>query len=96
MSLEGWIFMVGIRVFDVGGLIVWLIWFTRLRDEDDEGDDDGGSAWEPPPEWPPPLPDAAPWPSRRRDHSGDRVPTPAAARRAPRTVPSSSGPRGDR
>ena len=24
--------MVGFRVFDVGLLIVWLIWFFRLRD----------------------------------------------------------------
>ena len=36
--------MVGFRVFDVGLLIVWLIWFFRLRDDDDEshGDDGGG------------------------------------------------------
>jgi erythritol transport system permease protein len=25
VTLEGWIFMVGLRVFDVGALIVWLI-----------------------------------------------------------------------
>ena len=42
MSLEGWIFMVGLRVFDVGALVVWLVWFFRLRDDDDDdGDDDG-------------------------------------------------------
>jgi hypothetical protein len=40
MSTEGWIFMVGFRVFDVGLLVAWLIWFFRLRD-------DGG---EPPPD----------------------------------------------
>ncbi|HEX8103799.1 MAG TPA: hypothetical protein VF533_14380, partial [Solirubrobacteraceae bacterium] len=41
MTLQGWIFMVGLRVFDVGGLIIWLVWFFKLRDEDDDdpGDD---------------------------------------------------------
>jgi hypothetical protein len=34
--------MVGFRVFDVGLLIVWLIWFFRLRDDDDDSHDDGG------------------------------------------------------
>ena len=36
--------MVGFRIFDVGLLIVWLIWFFRLRDDDDDsrGDDGGG------------------------------------------------------
>jgi hypothetical protein len=33
--------MVGFRVFDVGLLIVWLVWFFRLRDDDDRPDDDG-------------------------------------------------------
>ena len=33
--------MVGFRVFDVGLLVVWLIWFFRLRDDDDAQDDDG-------------------------------------------------------
>jgi hypothetical protein len=43
MSPEGWIFLVGFRVFDVGLLVVWLIWFYRLRDDgDEEPDDDGG------------------------------------------------------
>jgi hypothetical protein len=44
VTTEGWIFMVGFRVFDVGLLIVWLIWFFRLRDDDDDtrGDDGGG------------------------------------------------------
>src|SRR6185437_8632682 len=41
VSLEGWIFMVGLRVFDVGALVVWLVWFFRLRDDDDDGEDDG-------------------------------------------------------
>ena len=41
--------MVGFRVFDVGLLILWLVWFFRLRDdgsdsppEDDEGGGGGG------------------------------------------------------
>ncbi len=41
MTTEAWIFMVGFRVFDVGLLIVWLVWFFRLRDDDDRSDDDG-------------------------------------------------------
>ena len=40
MTTEGWIFMVGFRVFDVGLLIVWLVWFFR-RMRDDDADDDG-------------------------------------------------------
>ena len=61
--------MVGLRVFDIGALIVWLIWFFRLRDDDDDADDGrggGGNAPEPDtPKGPPgglrlPLPDAAP------------------------------------
>ena len=46
MSTEGWIFMVGFRIFDVGLLILWLVWFLRTRDDadpnDDGGDDHGG------------------------------------------------------
>jgi hypothetical protein len=41
VTTEGWIFMVGFRIFDVGLLIVWLVWFFRLRDDDDRTDDDG-------------------------------------------------------
>src|SRR3954447_26333038 len=33
--------MVGFRIFDVGLLIVWLVWFFRLRDDDDQSDDGG-------------------------------------------------------
>jgi hypothetical protein len=40
--------MVGFRVFDVGLLIVWLIWFFRLRDDDDDSHDDGGGGGEGP------------------------------------------------
>jgi hypothetical protein len=55
VSTEGWIFMVGFRIFDVGLLVFWLIWFFRLRDDDagpsDEGsDDDGGGPPVHPPE----------------------------------------------
>ena len=35
--------MVGFRVFDVGLLVLWLVWFFRLRDaDDDQPDDEGG------------------------------------------------------
>jgi hypothetical protein len=98
VTLEGWIFMVGLRVFDVGALIVWLVWFFRLRDDDDDGDDfgrGGDDAPEPEPSGPEgpgglqlPLPNAAPWPVRRRDHGGDQAPVPATTRRgAPEPVP---------
>ncbi|CAN5140854.1 MAG: hypothetical protein ACR2F4_02110 [Thermoleophilaceae bacterium] len=43
--MEGWIFMVGFRVFDVGLLILWLVWFFRLRSDGSDTppeDDDGG------------------------------------------------------
>ena len=46
MTTEGWIFMIGFRVFDVGLLVVWLIWFFRLRDDGDDpsGEDGGGGS----------------------------------------------------
>jgi hypothetical protein len=97
MTLEGWIFMVGLRVFDVGALILWLVWFFRLRDDDDDGDDDGrgdGGTGGPDPASPGPgglrfpLPDADPWPVRRRDHDGDRTAEPLSPRRGlPEPVP---------
>jgi hypothetical protein len=34
--------MVGFRVFDVGLLIVWLVWFFRLRDDQDDLPEEGG------------------------------------------------------
>lgn len=53
MSTEAWIFVVGFRVFDVGLLIVWLVWFFRLRDEGSDHPDDesggGGGGSEPQP-----------------------------------------------
>ena len=74
--------MVGLRVFDVGGLIIWLVWFFKLRDDDADDEDDGPGGSGPPepdaPDSPPdgglplPMPDAQPWPRRRRDHNGDR------------------------
>lgn len=42
MSTEGWIFMVGFRVFDVGLLVAWLVWFFRLRDDGEDPPDDSG------------------------------------------------------
>jgi hypothetical protein len=41
VTTEGWIFMVGFRIFDVGLLVVWLVWFFRLRDDDSGQEDDG-------------------------------------------------------
>jgi hypothetical protein len=42
MTTEGWIFMVGFRVFDVGLLVLWLIWFFRLRDDGEEPPEEEG------------------------------------------------------
>ena len=98
MTLEGWIFMVGLRVFDVGGLIIWMVWFFKLRESDDDepyGDDGPGGDDRTPPSPEPapgpsglelPKPDAEPWPHRRRDHTGDRPGVGAPARR-PHRVP---------
>ena len=82
--------MVGLRVFDVGALVVWLVWFFRLRDDDDDDGDDfrRGKDDDREPEEPCgpgglklPLPDAQPWHSRRRDSHGDRRGTPVPTRR---------------
>jgi hypothetical protein len=86
VTLTGWIFMVGLRVFDIGALVLWLVWFFRLGD--DEDDDGGGGPGGPgrggDPDGGPPLPDADPWPERRRDHLGDRPSaTPPSHRRTP-------------
>jgi hypothetical protein len=90
VSLEGWIFMVGLRVFDVGALVVWLVWFFRLRDDDDDDGDDfrrgKGDGREPEEPCGPgglrlPLPESQPWHSRRRDHAGDRRGAPITTRR---------------
>ena len=94
MSLEAWIFMVGLRVVDLGALVVWLIWFHRqCNQEDDEPDGEDfrrGPEPQDEPRLPPtggtgldiPLADAAPWPARRRDH-GDSGPARRPARRQP-------------
>src|SRR4051794_15152365 len=96
VSLEGWIFMVGLRVFDVGALVVWLVWFFRLRDDDDDDGDDyrRGPGDAPEPEEPCgggglrlPLPVSQPRHARLRDHAGDRTGPPAPHRRAPHPVP---------
>ncbi len=89
--------MVGLRVFDVGALVVWLVWFFRLRDdEDDDGDDYRGGDEDAPGPDPKggggfrlPLPDAAPWPTRRRDHLGGVTPRgePQRRRGVPQPVP---------
>ena len=89
--------MVGLRVFDVGALVVWLVWFFRLRDDDDDGEDFGrghGDGSEPEEPCGPgglrlPLPDAAPWPVRRRDHLGgvEHRPEPQRRRGVPQPVP---------
>lgn len=78
VSTEGWIFMIGLRVFDVGLLIVWLVWFFRLRDDDGSDDDGGGGGGggpEPDPRDDPgggglglPLGTATPGKRRLRDH----------------------------
>ena len=34
--------MVGFRVFDVGLLVVWLVWFFRLRDDETDPPEEGG------------------------------------------------------
>jgi hypothetical protein len=106
VTLQGWIFMVGLRVFDLGALIVWLVWFFRLRDDDDDDGDGGGPGGgraEPePPDAPRgglelPRPDADPWPTRRRDHAGDRPAATPPARDVPQPVrrraPSTEAPR---
>ncbi len=83
--------MVGLRVFDVGLLIAWLVWFFRLRDTDeDDPPDDGGSGGGPEPD-----DDAGPSgpgqrvpPAKRRPraHGGTRS-RQAPSRRGGRPVP---------
>jgi hypothetical protein len=77
MTTQGWVVMVGVRLLDVALLVVWLVWFFRLRDDgDDAGGGPGGGGPGPTPDPPPrdgprfelPLPDARPWPHRLRDH----------------------------
>jgi hypothetical protein len=93
VSTEGWVFMVGFRVFDVGLLIVWLVWFFRLRDDEDPPEDDGpgGGGPEPKPDDGPgggglrlPLGPADPGKRRLRDHVR---PGGSVRRRGPEPVP---------
>jgi hypothetical protein len=83
VSTQAWIFLVGLRALDLGALLAWLVWFFRLREEPDDGDDGGGGGGGPElgPSLPSggprdgvPLPDAAPWPVRLRDHASRRRP----------------------
>lgn len=70
------------RVLDLGGMVVWLIWYFRHRDEPDDdwrdwddGDDPSPGPEPPSPQGPGarvPLPDADPWPARLRDHTAPR------------------------
>ena len=87
MTLEGWIFMVGLRVFDVGALVVWLVWFFKLRDdEDDDGDDfrrDDEDAPDPDPRGPPGLRA----PAARRHAVARAPPRPPRRRDAPPRAP---------
>jgi hypothetical protein len=91
VSAEGWIFMVGFRIFDVGLLLLWLVWFLRTRDDadpnDDGGDDPGGG---PPLQPPEPsggggiglfAPGTIPTGRRVRDHT--RTPRPLRRRPVP-------------
>jgi hypothetical protein len=97
VSTEGWIFMVGFRIFDVGLLIVWLVWFFRLRDDDDPSEDEGpgGGGPEPTPGGGPgggglrlPLGPAAQGGPRRREHGGlPRLPRRRGAEPIPGPVP---------
>src|SRR5687767_434421 len=75
--------MVGFRIFDVGLLVLWLVWFFRLRDDsdppEDGGEDEGGGG---PPLDPPdpsgdgglalPLGGVVSQGRRVRDHAGGR------------------------
>jgi hypothetical protein len=92
VSTQGWIFLVGLRVFDLGGLVLWLVWFFRQDRRDDGRDDDGGGGGgggSDPPDRPQPggpgldlpIADSRPWPTRLRDHGSPRrpVPTPRVA-----------------
>ncbi len=79
MTLEGWIFMVGLRVVDVGGFCAWLFWFFRIRDDttDDLVDEDeGGEEFRPRWGQADPEPDPRPSPSGFELPLGDSSPWP--------------------
>ena len=89
MSSQAWIFMVGFRIFDVGLLIVWLVWFFRLRDSGDDPPEDGGGGGGESPE---PRPRRGPGGGGLRLPSG-RVPTGPARRRDGHGRPRTQRPR---
>ena len=85
MSTQAWVFMVGFRVFDVGLLVVWMVWFFRLRSDGDEPPEDGGGGGGPEPDtrpdgpgggggMPHPVGRLRPAPARLRDRRGARRP----------------------
>ena len=83
--------MVGFRVFDVGLLVIWLVWFFRLRDDDDDSRPGGGGIKLPLGAWTlgrGRVRDHSRRPGleRRRDHM-PRVPAPARVRRPSSPVP---------
>jgi hypothetical protein len=100
MSTSGWIFMIGFRVLDVGLLVVWLVWFFRLRDDDDSeggGGGPGGGGHEPEPRPGPGGGGGLALPlghwhsgSRLRDHG---KPHHRATRRGSEQLPATSPPR---
>src|SRR4051794_9695401 len=67
--------MVGLRVFDIGALVVWLVWFFKLRDDEDDEGGGGPGGGGGGPDGGPPLPDAGPWPRRRRGPLGGLSPS---------------------
>jgi hypothetical protein len=87
VSAQGWIFLVGLRVFDLGGMLIWLVWFFRHNGGTDDREDDGGGGGggslppDPPKPGGPgldlPIADAGPWPTRLRDHGSARRPAPS-------------------
>jgi hypothetical protein len=82
MTTAGWVFLVGFRVFDLGAMVAWLVWFRKQDGGADDGWDGGPGDDEPPGPAGPPRPDAGPWPMRRRDHA-----SPEPARRPTRRSP---------
>ena len=75
--------MVGLRVFDIGALVVWLVWFFRLRDDDDDADGGHGGGGNTP------EPDN---PNRPPAGCGSRWPTPSHGPRAAATTSATSTP----
>ena len=96
--------MVGLRVFDIGALVVWLVWFFRLRDDDDDADGGHGGGGNTPgarqPERPPgglrlrwPTPSHGPRAAATTSATSTPPPGPAAAA-SPTPVPAAHRSRG--